>query len=128
MGGKEKFMTFLRSRLKKGSIVEIELLGGHKHQGKVVKVGLTKVILCPQKRVKEKGIPYVPGKRVFTPEPFPDISVDTKQTIHIKKKFIVSWSYLSLSDILDTITVDSEKALDSISNLINHYDSDGFCK
>lgn len=124
-----------RSRLKKGAIVDIEVLGGHQlsYKGKVIKVGLTEVVLCPQQILSEKAEAHIAGKHFSPPQTIDGVSVDSEQRIVIKKKFIIVWSYLKLSDILDKMSINSENSdvkeyLELLSPYINYYDRDGFCK
>lgn len=101
----------MRLRFNLGAIVEIILFGEEKSKtvtGKVVSVMDDEVQLCPQLRVKrEREV----SDWHFSEDPdySDEISVDTKEVIHLNRQLIKSWKYVHINELNKKGAVNEEK-------------------
>lgn len=101
----------MRLRFNLGAIVEITLFGEENSTpitGKVVGVMDDEVQLCPQLRVKrEREV----SDRHFSEDPdySDEISVDTKEVIHLNRQLIKSWKYVHINELNKKGAVNEEK-------------------
>ena len=101
----------MRLRFNLGAIVEIILFGEEKSKtvtGKVVSVMDDEVQLCPQLRVKRET---AVSDWHFSEDPdySDEISVDTKEVIHLNRQLIKSWRYVKIKELSKKDAVDEEK-------------------